>query len=1147
MKITSYFSASRIILASFLFCASVSARVLDDFNDNTKTSWQDFAFPVGVTYSSVVEQDGQLKFALQPVGQSIFAASTKTSETFDLKEGRTIEFRVDLVSGNGPDSFAVLAFIPTTSSVSSLAGYGFAKSTTDILVTKALDEYFYNENPSTPIKNDNVTLSLSLTVKNGNVIINSRVLDKDAGNAVLFDKTFVDTPAADVLEDGNDSGAPYLGSGNFVLMCYEDTGTTQESYEVAFDNAQTFVTDTTVLDDFNDNTKTDWQDFEFPVGVNYADISEQDGQFKFVLQPVGQPIFAASTKTSRTFDLVEGERVEFRVDLVSGNGSDAFAVLAFIPTSSSVQSLAGYGFTKSTTDILVSKALDEYFYNENPAEPIKNDNITMVLGLTVIGGSVYIDAKVLDKDANNAVIFEKTFVDTPQADVLEDGIDKGPPYLGSGNFVLLCYEDDGKTQASYEVTFDNAEVSAAPVAANTAPIISDLSPASSSIFLPSSTTLSFKVTDDKPLSNTNIVLKLNGTSVTNGLSITGTGNSRTVSYSGLTNDITYTADIQVTDSEGLSSQATSYFDTFTTNNFIVEVEDYNFGGGQFIDDPEPIAENGGPQPTGYANQAGLAGIDFSDTRTDFKDVPYRPDDNVRMQHTLDFPRDKFVQAGGAAAFVYDYDVSDISAGEWLNYTRNFEAGSYQVYLREALRNAPQAQSALEEVTSDPSQPDQTTAPLGTFLAQGSGFQFRNVPLTDALGNPVVLNLSGETTLRLSQVTGEPSDGAIYQNYLIFVPVEDIGTRRPAVANVSPVGGSTVETVAPAVTANIVNRDTSVAPGSVKLYVNGSLVIPLTTNTASGLSLGYTLTNLPPSGSSVTARLEFADTENVKQTNQWTFTITYKSLDSANRAAGSGLSPGFNVHLVQAPSDNGLLDNSLSRAEDQLAPNSVIPRVIDTNTFAQVVNFNQFDGDAGIIPGDQIVPGLEPDVNGDDNFAVEIEAYLDLSAGTHRFGVNTDDGFKISSGASLNDKSVTPLDFHSGGPANQTFDFFVPEAGLYPFRMVWYERSGGASAEWYSIDPGTGTTNLINDPSVPNAVKAYTAVSAPAITLQSASVVNGLYAAETSATFDTGAGTITIPIGTTGSRFYRLSAGAAQKITAARVSGGKLVLNYQAQN
>src|SRR5437667_10719876 len=114
-----------------------SARVLDDFNDNLKTAWQDFSFPVG-PYANIDEKNGQFKFTLQPVGQPIFSASTKTSETFTLQEGRTVEFRVDLVTGNGADSFAILAFIPTSSSVSSLAGYGFAKSTTDILITKGI-------------------------------------------------------------------------------------------------------------------------------------------------------------------------------------------------------------------------------------------------------------------------------------------------------------------------------------------------------------------------------------------------------------------------------------------------------------------------------------------------------------------------------------------------------------------------------------------------------------------------------------------------------------------------------------------------------------------------------------------------------------------------------------------------------------------------------------------------------------------------------------------------------------------------------------------------------------------------------------------------------------------------------------------------
>src|SRR5436190_18734527 len=248
-----------------------------------------------------------------------------------------------------------------------------------------------------------------------------------------------------------------------------------------------------VLDDFNDNVKTAWQDFSFPVGP-YANIAEQNGQFKFTLQPVGQPIFAASTKTSETFTLQEGRTVEFRVDMVSGNGADSFAILAFIPTSSSVSSLAGYGLSKSSTDLLISKGIGKYFYNENPTPSIKNDNVTMVLSMTVRNGSVTLNAKVLDKDNNNAVIFEQTAVDTSAADGLADGTDSpAAPYFGTGNYVLMCYEDSGTSQASYEVTFDNAEVSAPPAVGNTPPVMSDILPVAYGNFLPESTQVSFKV------------------------------------------------------------------------------------------------------------------------------------------------------------------------------------------------------------------------------------------------------------------------------------------------------------------------------------------------------------------------------------------------------------------------------------------------------------------------------------------------------------------------------------------------------------------------------------------------------------------------------------------------------------------------------
>ena len=148
----------------FLFVAGVIAwlssdsralaRVVDNFDDNTKTGWSDFTFTPG--FGIPAETGGQFIFTQPPAGQAIFSASTKTSETFALQDGRTIEFRVDLVSGGGKDSFAILAFIPTSSSASTLGGYGFAKSTTDILITKGIGKYFYNENPTPAIKNDNV-------------------------------------------------------------------------------------------------------------------------------------------------------------------------------------------------------------------------------------------------------------------------------------------------------------------------------------------------------------------------------------------------------------------------------------------------------------------------------------------------------------------------------------------------------------------------------------------------------------------------------------------------------------------------------------------------------------------------------------------------------------------------------------------------------------------------------------------------------------------------------------------------------------------------------------------------------------------------------------------------------------------------------
>jgi hypothetical protein len=1130
-----------------LTAASLSARVVDDFNDNVKTAWADFTFVPG--FGIPVEQNGQFRFTQPPAGQSIFSASTKTSEGFRLQDARTLEFRVDLAYGLGEDSFAILGWFPAGNPVSSLSGYGLAKSSGDILISKGINKYFYNESFET--KNTNVTLVLRLTGQGTSVIIGAQVLDKDNNDAVLWERTVVDTEAADVLADGTDDPqAPYTGDGNVALLCYQDEGTTQPLYEVVFDNLQAFVADDTVLDNFDDNVKTAWQDFSFapPAGIPV----EVNGQFQFTWPPVGQSIFSASTKTSRTFKVADGERVELRVDLIYGLGADSFAVLGWFPESGGASTLSGYGLAKSSTDILITKGINKYFYNENVSPPVKNTNVILVLTLEGRGASVVIKGKVLDMDNNNAVLWERTVVDTEAADILADGTDDPQaPYTGDGNAALLCYEDNGTTQPVYEVVYDNLRASAAPLPANLPPVISDVTPGEFANFVPYASGLSFTVTDDQPLVESGISVTLNGIvfGSGNGLSISGTGANRNVSFAGLSNNVNYVAVLRAVDADNATNSVTLYFDTFGTDNPVLEVEDYNYGSGLYIDNPILVAENAPLEPDGYRYQVGTPWIDYLDSGPSAGNRPYRPGDGVNMQRSLDLVRQKFTDAGGSAMGFYDYDVGGILVDEWLHFTRTFAPGSYEVYLRESLVNMAQGECVLERVYGDPSQPNPFTEVVGSFLGSLTGFRYRNFPLTDASGaNKIVLSLSGVHTFRLRQVTPDSPDGGIFQNYLVFIPAPGSGPLRPLITSLSPRNGAVVNTVSPAISVNIRNRETWLNPDSIILELNGEIVLPEIVPDFDGAVVNHAITPLPPPAVLNTARIMFADLDGFWQTNTWSFTITYRHLNPSNRRPGPGTARGFSARMVQAPPGSNL-ENNITRAEDQLAANSPYPKVMDTNTVVAVVNFSQDPPPANSTPyfgSDISVPGLydsggAPLTGGTDDFSMEMLAYLELPAGIYRFGVRTDDGYKIASGATLSDLTAAPLAGRSG-TADETFDFVVLQPGLYPFRMVWYERGGGAHAEWFSVDLATGDKTLINDPQSPNSIKAYVTAPGP-LFLQSATVATGPYADDFTASIDSGARRIIVRMdGET--RFYRLRSDTGRRITTVQRSADNLILTYE---
>lgn len=1134
-------------------CTWVSGRLLDDFNDGLKTDWTDFTFVPG--FGLPKEADGKFTFELPPAGQQIFSASQKTSETFDLKDGRTIEFRVDLVVGGGKDSFAVLAFIPTDNSAGTLAGYGLSKSTTDVLVSKGISKYFYNENPPEPLKNENVTLVLRLTGKNGAVVIRAQVLDKDASDAVIFERTFIDTNAAEVLADGEDSpAAPYLGSGYFTLYAFEDfdAGAPEDPYRVVFDNAEVTILDAVLIDNFDDNTKTDWTDFTFVPGFGLP--KESNGRLTFELPPAGQQIFTASQKTSQVYELKNGEELEFQVDIVESGEKDSFAILSFTPIANSPGTLEGYGFAKSTTDILITKGISKYFYNEDPPEPIKNENITLTLAMSARNGSVTVTGRVLDKDAGDAVIFEKTIVDTPAADVLADGEDiPAAPFITSGYFTLFVFADfdPGAPEDPYRVIYDNAVVLVAPKTENAAPIIGSVQPAEFASFLPDSTEVSFAVTDDSVIPEAGLSITLNGEIFTtgNGLTVTDSGNGKKAAITGLAPNVNYSAIFNAEDSEGKTASRTIYFDTFAKNSFFIEIEDYNFEGGKYIAQPVPDFE-GGFSANSYSLQIGFLDIDFTETRgtPNGEDTMYRTDDSIRMQHTRDFLRDKYVALGGPDNGIYDYDVGDIVQGEWLNYTRNFIAGTYDVYLRQAIVNMASGESALELVTGDRSKPGQSTRLLGSFLGERTGFQYRNFPLTDGSGqNRVVLRLNGETTLRLRQVTSNAADGGRFQNYLIFIPVADPGLQRAAITSVFPAPDSTVSTVTPVVQALIQNRDTRVKPETLIFTLNGQAVMPVLSSAGDETTIRYEFAELPESGARTTARISFKDTDDTEISVEWTFAVSYKRLDPANRLTATGLDRGFEIRVVQAPIEAGPLENTLDRAENQLKANSTIPKAVDQAATADVINFNKrFGENAGSFAADQMVPGIDPNLtgNGDNDFAVEIQGYLEIPAGVHRFGVISDDGYKIVASKVFSDLSAPALAFHNGGPANETFDFVVSTGGVYPFRMVWYERGGAGYAEWFSENVETGERILINDSANPAAIKAYRTIEVlPSIVLESSERIGGGFQEIGGAAVNPVALTVTIPI--SGSQaFYRLRAATALRITKTELINGSLVLHYQ---
>jgi len=235
-----------------------------------------------------------------------------------------------------------------------------------------------------------------------------------------------------------------------------------------------------------------------------------------------------------------------------------------------------------------------------------------------------------------------------------------------------------------------------------------------------------------------------------------------------------TLGVTVTDANGNVKSFTQTFDTFSQNNFMFEAEDWDFASGQFIDNPVPtgnanlaLAE---PAPNSYYywpedNSANLAvwGVDYTDTNANAGELfNYRVSEQAGTDVATDFLRNKFIVAGQTNS---DYYVGWWNEGTWLNYTRTYPAGTYNVYGRLA-GDAAYTGVTLSLVTAAVGTANQTVTNLGTFSdATANGWQnWHWVPMVDGNGQMATVTLTGGVqTLRATAGT------AANANYYMLVP------------------------------------------------------------------------------------------------------------------------------------------------------------------------------------------------------------------------------------------------------------------------------------------------------------------------------------------------------------------------------------------
>jgi len=308
-------------------------------------------------------------------------------------------------------------------------------------------------------------------------------------------------------------------------------------------------------------------------------------------------------------------------------------------------------------------------------------------------------------------------------------------------------------------------------------------------------------------------------------------------------------------------------------------------------------------------------------------------------------------------------------------------------------------------------------------------------------------------------------------------------------------------------------DTSLS--SIQLQVNG------TTRTPTAVSKSGPITTINwwdaaspfPAGSTQQLSLTIHDTHgNPSSATLPAVVPAYTPIPSATAVGSVDTGqPGFNVkvHQIIKPDQSSdylplyylpvSLEPSIRRAEEQLAGllganDASLSTYAETNVINYSCRYSQHygyfssftDTNDGTHYQEAPMPGVgQDDINSStvNDFALEITTYIQFpEAGLYRMTFNSQDGCRLTAGnpAADNFNSLLLGQYDGARTDGDTSGLlYIPAAGFYPFRSVYYHGVGEAACEWdlQELAPTPGPLWLLNDSTVASAPKTYRASSA----------------------------------------------------------------------